>query len=61
MSDNFNRGKLIKSLAILFGLILLIFFLSIYHRNSSMTLSEYEKLQGEAATTSESSADDIIE
>lgn len=57
MPEHFDRQKLIKSLAILLGLILIIFLLSICHRNHSMTLSEYELLQSETSSATESSAD----
>lgn len=48
MFQGFDRKKLIKSILIIVILIVVVGILAHVHRNNSMTLSDYEKMQESA-------------
>jgi len=59
MMQDPNIKKMLKSIAILLGMILIIALLAIIHRNNSMTLSEHALLsQDISSETNESTAAD---
>ena len=56
MFQGSNRQKLIKSLVILLGIILLVAIITFFHDRNSMTLSEYEKQNASGTSVSETLA-----